>query len=141
MGRKAVYDVSRSELLGPGHLRRLRTLDEGLAGDFGVALSDLLRCPVNVRLAGVDQLAYGEFVGGLQTPACFSLVKAEPLADRLMLDVEPAILYPMIDRLLGGRGTSRRPAVRLATSNFRWPAALSGCSSGNSKRPGRAFRA
>jgi flagellar motor switch protein FliM len=109
MGGEAVYEVSRSELLGPGHLRRLRTLHEGLVDDFAAALSDLLRCPVDVRLAGVDQLAYGQFVGSVDTPACFNVLKAEPLDDRLMLDVEPAILYPMIDRLLGGRGDEPPP--------------------------------
>jgi flagellar motor switch protein FliM len=114
MGGEAVHDVSRSELLGPGRLRRLRTQHEGLAADFAAALSDLLRCPADVRLVGVDQLAYGQFIGSLAAPACFNVVKAEPLADRLLLDIEPAILYPMIDRLLGGHGDEPPPGRPLS---------------------------
>jgi flagellar motor switch protein FliM len=108
--------------LGPGHLRRLRNLHERLAGDFAAALCDLLRAPVDVHLTGVDQLGYGQFLAALPTPSCFSLLRADPLEDRLMLDIEPAILYPMIDRLLGGRGDEPPPARPL--SDIELPLAL-----------------
>jgi flagellar motor switch protein FliM len=51
----------------------------------------------------------------LETPACFHLLKADPLGERLMLDIEPAILYPMIDRLLGGGREEEPPPNRPLT--------------------------
>lgn len=101
--------------VGPHHLRRLRTLHEGLARDFGAALSALLRTPADVSLTGVDQLTYGQFVCNLETPACFYLLRADPWDDRLMLDIEPSILHPMIDRLLGGGGEEEPPPDRPLT--------------------------
>ena len=86
----------------PEHLQWLRTLHEGLARDFGAALSSLLRTTVEIRLADVDSMDYGRFLCDLGVPTCFHVLKAEPLHDRLMLDIEPSILHPMIDRLLGG---------------------------------------
>ena len=109
MGRKATRDVPQSDTLTAGELRLLQTLHEGLPRAFGTSLSTVLRNPVEVSLAGVDQLAYGKFVHGLEDPSYFNVLKAEPLGDRLMLDVELAILYPMLDRLLGGHGDDPPP--------------------------------
>jgi flagellar motor switch protein FliM len=101
--------------VGPQHLRRLRTMHADLARDFGTALSTLLRCPVGVSLTGVEQLTYGQFVYNLETPACFYLIEADPFGERLMLDLEPSILYPMIDRLLGGGREEEPPPDRPLT--------------------------
>ena len=115
MGQAAAYDFPSRQRIDPQHLRRLRTLHEGLARDFGAALSALLRTAADVTLAGVDQLTYGQFVYNLETPACFYLLKADPWDDRLMLDIEPSILHPMIDRLLGGAGEEQPPPDRPLT--------------------------
>ena len=50
----------------------------------------------------MEQLTYGEFVFSLENPTCFNLLKADPLEGNLILDINPSILYPIIDRLLGG---------------------------------------
>ena len=86
-----------------------------------MALSTVLRNPVEVSLAGVDQLAYGKFVHGLEDPSYFSVLKAEPLGDRVMLDIELAILYPMLDRLLGGHADD--PPPRRPPSDIELPLA------------------
>lgn len=101
--------------VGSHHMRRLRMMHANLARDFGAALSTLLRSPVTVSLTGVEQLTYGQFVYNLETPACFYLLKADPLGERLMLDIEPSILYPMIDRLLGGGREEEPPPNRPLT--------------------------
>jgi flagellar motor switch protein FliM len=59
----------------------------------------------------VDQLTYSEFVFSLENPTCFNLLKAEPLEGNLILDINPSILYPIIDRLLGG-GREGGPLAR-----------------------------
>src|SRR6185503_7280077 len=85
--------------------------------NFGAALSGLLRSIVEVKLTSVDQLTYGEFVFSLENPTCFNLLRADPLEGNLILDINPSILYPIIDRLLGGgRDTgpiSRRPLTEI----------------------------
>ena len=83
-------------------MRALQTLHEGFGRNFGAALSALLRSIVEVKLTSVDQLTYSEFVFSLENPSCFNLLKAEPLEGNLILDINPSILYPIIDRLLGG---------------------------------------
>lgn len=96
------YDFKRPERVGKDQMRALQSMHEGFGRNFGAALSALLRSIVDVRLSSVDQLTYSEFVFGLETPTCFNLLRADPLEGNLILDINPKILYPIIDRLLGG---------------------------------------
>ena len=105
------YDFKRPERVGKEQMRALQTLHEGFGRNFGAALSALLRSIVEVKLTSVDQLTYSEFVFSLENPSCFNLLKAEPLEGNLILDINPSILYPIIDRLLGG-GREGGPLAR-----------------------------
>lgn len=105
------YDFKRPERVGKDQMRSLQTLHEGFGRNFGAALSALLRSLVDVKLTSVDQLTYGEFVFSLENPTCFNLLRADPLEGNLILDINPSILYPIIDRLLGG-GRETGPLAR-----------------------------
>lgn len=111
------YDFRRPERVGKETMQALQSLHEGFSRNFAAELSALLRTTVRVKLAGVDQLTYGEFVFGLENPTCLSVVGAEPFAGRLTLEIKPSLLYPMIDRLLGGGrevgGMVRRPLTEI----------------------------
>lgn len=111
------YDFKRPERVGKDQMRALQTLHEGFSRNFGAALSAMLRAIVEVKLTSVDQLTYSEFVFSLENPTCFNLLKAEPLEGNLILDINPSILYPIIDRLLGGgreaASHARRPLTEI----------------------------
>ena len=111
------YDFKRPERVGKEQMRALQTLHEGFGRNFAAGLSAMLRSMVEVKLTSVDQLTYSEFIFSLENPTCFNLLKAEPLEGHLILDINPSILYPIIDRLLGGgrEGTSlaRRPLTEI----------------------------
>ena len=96
------YDFKRPERVGKEQMRALQTLHEGFGRNFAAGLSAMLRSMAEVKLTSVDQLTYSEFVFSLENPTCFNLLKAEPLEGNLILDINPSILYPIIDRLLGG---------------------------------------
>jgi flagellar motor switch protein FliM len=96
------YDFKRPERVGKEQMRALQSLHEGFGRNFGAALSALLRSIVEVKLTSVDQLTYSEFVFSLENPTCFNLLTAKPLEGNLILDINPSILYPVINRLLGG---------------------------------------
>src|SRR5690606_23348069 len=79
-----------------------QTLHEAFARNFGAALSGFLRMIVEVKVAGCEQITYGEFVSALPNPTSFHLVEAEPMHGRICLELSPLIIFPIIDRLLGG---------------------------------------
>ncbi|MEX0791771.1 MAG: flagellar motor switch protein FliM [Pirellulaceae bacterium] len=111
------YDFKRPERVGKDQMRALQSMHEGFSRNFGAALSGLLRNIVEVKLTSVDQLTYSEFVFSLENPSCFNLLTAAPLEGNLILDINPSILYPIIDRMLGGgkemSPVSRRPLTEI----------------------------
>ena len=109
------YDFKRPERVGKEQMRALQSLHEGFGRNFGAALSALLRSIVEVKLTSVDQLTYSEFVFSLENPTCFNLLTAKPLEGNLILDINPSILYPIINRLLGGGKETGAMARRALT--------------------------
>jgi flagellar motor switch protein FliM len=111
------YDFKRPERVGQEQMRALQSLHDGFARSFGASLSGLLRSMVEVKLTSVDQLTYSEFLFGLENPTCFNLLNAVPLEGHLILDINPSVLYPIIDRLLGGgqeeTQQTRRPMTEI----------------------------
>lgn len=98
----ASYDFKRPERVSKEQMRALEALHETFARNFGAALSGYLRTIIEVSVAHIEQLTYSEFIHSLPNPTCFNLLKAEQLDGQLCLEISPLIIYPVIDRLLGG---------------------------------------
>jgi len=98
----SVYDFKRPERVSKDQMRALEALHEGFGRNFGAALSGYLRTIIEVSVAHIEQLTYSEFIHSLPNPTCFNLLKAEQLDGSLCLEISPLIIYPIIDRLLGG---------------------------------------
>ncbi len=113
--RIAPYDFKRPERVGKEQMRALQTMHEGFGRNFGAALSALLRSIVEVKLTSVDQLTYSEFVFSLENPTCFNLINGPPLEGQLILDINLSLLFPIINRLLGGESDAALPARRPLT--------------------------
>jgi flagellar motor switch protein FliM len=100
--RVVAYDFKRPERVGKEQMRALQSLHEGFARNYGASISALLRTMAETKLISVDQLTYSEFVYSLEIPTCFNLLRPQPLEGNWILDISPSILYPIIDRMLGG---------------------------------------
>ncbi|MBI84481.1 MAG: flagellar motor switch protein FliM [Planctomycetaceae bacterium] len=113
--RVTAYDFKRPDRVSKEQMQAMQSLHEGCGRNFGASLSTLLGSMVDVKLTGVAQLTYSEFVFSLENPSCFNLLHAEPLDGPLILDINPSILYPIIDRLLGGGKDTGPPSRRPLT--------------------------
>ncbi len=111
----ALYDWKRPEKVAKDQLRALEYLHEGFARNFGSSLSGLLRTIADIRLETVDQLTYSEFIMSLPNPTCFTLLSCEPLEGNIILEVNPSIVFPIFDRLMGGGKTPSTPPERPLT--------------------------
>jgi flagellar motor switch protein FliM len=96
------YDFKRPERVSKDQMRALQTLHESFARNFGASLSGFLRTIVEVKVATCEQMTYSEFTSGLPNPTSFNLIQAEGLEGQMCLEISPLIIYPIIDRLLGG---------------------------------------
>jgi len=102
----SVYDFKRPERVSKEQMRAFQALHEGFSREFGASLSGMLRAIVEVKLISVDQLTYSEFVFSLENPTCFNLLYSEGLEGHVILDLNPSIIFPIVDRLLGGGKTT-----------------------------------
>jgi flagellar motor switch protein FliM len=101
-GQVSVYDFKRPERVSKEQMRAFQAMHEGFSREFGAVLSGMLRTIVEVKLSSVDQLTYGEFVFSLENMTCFNVMRAEGLEGHMILDLTPSIIFPIVDRLLGG---------------------------------------
>lgn len=97
-----VYDFKRPERVSKDQMRSLQTLYENFARNLGASLSGFLRTIIEVKVTHTEQMTYDEFIAGLPNPTSFNLLSASPLEGRMCLEISPLIVYPIIDRLLGG---------------------------------------
>ena len=98
----SVYDFKRPERVSKEQMRAFQALHDSFSRELGASLSGMLRAIVEVKLISVDQLTYSEFVFSLENPTCFNLMYSEGLEGHIILDLNPSIIYPIVDRLLGG---------------------------------------
>jgi flagellar motor switch protein FliM len=98
----SIYDFKRPERVSKEQMRAFQALHDGFSRELGASLSGMLRAIVEVKLISVDQLTYSEFVFSLENPTCFNLLESEGLQGHIILDISPSIIFPIVDRLLGG---------------------------------------
>ncbi|MCG8404500.1 MAG: flagellar motor switch protein FliM [Phycisphaerales bacterium] len=97
-----VYDFKRPERVSKDQMRAMQSIHEGFARSFGASLSGFLRAIVETRVATTEQLTYSEFIHSLPSPTCFTMLSAPPLNGQMCLEISPLIVFPIVDRLLGG---------------------------------------
>ncbi len=101
-----IYDFKRPERVSTDQIRSMEMMHEVLARKLGASLSSYLRTIIEVKLASVEQLTYQEFIMSLPNPTCFNLLTCEPLDGSLVLEINPSIVFPILDKLLGGGNTA-----------------------------------
>lgn len=113
------YDFKRPERVSKDQMRALQTLHETFARNFGASLSGFLRTIIEVKVATCEQMTYSEFISSLPNPTSFNLIQSDKLEGQMCLEISPLIIYPIIDRLLGGTSTDlfipQRPMTLIET--------------------------
>jgi len=100
----ARYDFKRPERVSKEQFRGFQTLSELFARDLSTALGGSLRAIARVSVVSVDQITYDEYVLSISTPTSYNIIQLPPLEGNLILEFSPSLIFPIIDRLLGGRG-------------------------------------
>ncbi|MDO5575783.1 MAG: flagellar motor switch protein FliM [Fibrobacter sp.] len=99
-----LYDFRRPDRVSKDQMRTLQNLHDGYARQFSTTLTNFLRTFVEIELVSVDQLAYSEFVMSISNPSCIYVFKMEPLDGNAIIEINPSLVFFIIDRLFGGQG-------------------------------------
>lgn len=100
------YDFKRAVRFSKDHIRSLTRIHENFARYLTTYFSAQLRTFVQISVVQVEQLPYDEFIRSIPKMTILNIFEAEPLEGRMVLEVHPNVAYAMLDRLLGGAGTS-----------------------------------
>ncbi|MCI2236557.1 MULTISPECIES: flagellar motor switch protein FliM [Helicobacter] len=99
-----LYDFKRPNRVSKEQLRAFRGIHDKMARSLSSQISAIMRSIVEIQLHSVDQMTYGEFLMSLPSPTSFNVFSMKPLDGTGVLEINPSIAFPMIDRLLGGKG-------------------------------------
>jgi flagellar motor switch protein FliM len=99
-----LYDFKRPNRVSKEQLRAFRGIHDKMARSLSSQISAIMRSIVEIQLHSVDQMTYGEFLMSLPNPTSFNVFSMKPLEGNGVLEINPSIAFPMLDRLLGGKG-------------------------------------
>jgi len=100
-----IYDFKRPDKFSKDQLRAIQMIHESFARQMTTVLSTLIRSIVSAEIASVEQLAYEEFVNYMVQPTVIGLIEMHPFEGSMLIEINPALVFTIIDRMLGGRGT------------------------------------
>jgi flagellar motor switch protein FliM len=99
-----VYNFRRPDRVSKDQMRSLHFLHDRFARNISTSLSAYLRTVCEVAILSVEQFTYSEFLMSLPDPTAFYAVSMRPLEGIAALELNPAVAFTMIDRMLGGSG-------------------------------------
>jgi flagellar motor switch protein FliM len=105
----ALFDFRRPDRISKVQLRAIHSLHETFARNIGASLSTYLRAYLTAAIVSVKQLPYSEFSAGLASPTCLLSLGLQPYEGNAVMELNPSLIFPMIELLLGGSG--RQPVT------------------------------
>lgn len=100
----STYDFRRPERVSKEQLKGLQSLFEAFARELSIVMPPFLRTVVRIDLTSIDQLTYDEFILSVARPTALSIIDMSPLDGKAVLELSPAMVFPIVDRVLGGKG-------------------------------------
>jgi flagellar motor switch protein FliM len=98
------FDFRRPDRIAKDQLRALHLLHETFARSLASSLSAYLRAYVSVNMVSVEQLSFLEFTQCLPSPTCMVSLRLKPYDQNAILELNPALVFPVLEMLLGGSG-------------------------------------
>jgi len=98
------YDFRRPDRIAKDQLRAIHQLHENFARNLASSLSGYLRAYVAVNLVSVEQLSFLEFTQCLPSPTSLIALGMKPYDGNAVLEINPSLVFPILEMLLGGTG-------------------------------------
>jgi flagellar motor switch protein FliM len=102
-----IYNFKRPDKFSKDQLRALETIHESFARNCGLLFTSFLRTNVEIDVVSVDQLTYNELVRSMPRPISVGIIEGPPFVGQMLLGISHEVTMCIIDRMLGGTGSSR----------------------------------
>jgi len=114
------FDFQRADRIPKSQLRTIHFLHENLVRSLISSLSAYLRSYLSGHLVSVEQIPYATFLDGLPPQTCMVSMNLLPYGDNAVLEINPALIFPVLELLLGGKETSGKVLNRDLTEMERY---------------------
>lgn len=109
------YDFRRPDRIAKDQIRAVHLLHENFSGKLTSSLSAYLRAYVSITLISVEQLPFIEFSQCFPSPTCMASFSMRPFEGSGVLELNPSLIFPILERLLGGAGRGGTKVSRKIT--------------------------
>ena len=109
------FDFRRPDRIPKSQVRAIHLLHDTFVRNLVSSLSAYLRSYLTVNLVSVEQLSYSEFLDGLPSPTCIVSLGLSPYDGNGVLELNPSLVFPILEMLLGGTGKSSAAIQRDVT--------------------------
>lgn len=103
------FDFRRPDRIPKSQIRAIQLLHDTFVRNLISSLSVYLRSYLTINLVNVEQLAFSEFLEGLPSPTCLVSLGLRPYDGNGVLELNPSLVFPVLEMLLGG--TSKSPTT------------------------------
>lgn len=111
------YNFRRPDRVSKEQIHALHFLHERFARNVSQSLAAYLRSMTELSLKSVEQFAYSEFLMSLSDPTAFYAISMAPFDELAGLEINPAVAFAMIERMLGG-GEGKGAAIERALTDI-----------------------
>lgn len=101
-----VYDFRRPDKFSKEQLNTIQIISENYCRLITTYLAGQLRTRVDIKVVSVEQLTYEEFIRSIPNPTVLNVFSLEPFEGKAILEINPSVIFYIIDRLFGGPGES-----------------------------------
>ena len=101
-----VYDFKRALRFSKDQIRSLTRIHENFARLLTTYFSAQLRTYVQINVMSVDQIPFEEFISSIPNMTLINIFDVSPLEGNILMEVNPNVAYSMLERLMGGFGSS-----------------------------------
>ena len=107
-----LYNFRRPDKFSKDHLKALQDIHKEFSRQLSILLGAYLRLTMGVEVVSVDQLTYEEFTRSLPSQVTVAVVELNPLPGQIMMIISHEITFAIVDRMLGGTGTTDSLSIR-----------------------------
>lgn len=100
------HDFRRASKFAKDHIKTLNIIYDNYARLVTNFLTGYLRTLVQVDVVTVEAMPYSDFSNSVSNPVILAIIDFTPLTGSIIFEIEPHIAFALVDRILGGKGSS-----------------------------------
>jgi flagellar motor switch protein FliM len=99
------YDFNKQNRIPKEQHSTISVIYESYCETAALNLSAFLRSEVVIQLESVEQISFQEYLSSINNPTCIATFDMQPLSGFGVIEVNAALVFNVIDKMLGGDGS------------------------------------